>query len=311
MDITRLRYFERVARLASFTRAAEDLHVAQPALSKQIAALEHEIGDRLFERIGGHTIILTETGKRLLLHTEAVLEAFVRLETDLVAPNGTAHTQLQIGASPSFVETLLAGVIADCVRLHPSVQVVVKTGLITSLTDDLVEGRLDAAIGVLPNMHRLLRDELLFEEEYVLLVPSEHEWASRRQVDFAELRDQPMLLPTNMRRFPDYLAPALEQHGFRLRARVESASYALLKELVRGGAGVAIVPRIVSDGSLPCARIAEPRITRQVGWLEREGAPELPSRNTFRELLRARCREFDVLRPKDGDSRPAANGSVV
>jgi DNA-binding transcriptional LysR family regulator len=73
MDITRLRYFERVARLASFTRAAEDLHVAQPALSKQIAALEQEIGARLFERVGGHSIILTERGQRLLAHTEAAL----------------------------------------------------------------------------------------------------------------------------------------------------------------------------------------------------------------------------------------------
>src|SRR5919202_2585098 len=139
MDITRLRYFERVARLAIFTRAAEDLHVAQPALSKQIAALEQEIGDRLFERVG-HSIILTPAGRRLLEHTEAVLQAFARLETDMVAPTGTAYTQLHIGASPSLADTLLPGVVAACVRQPPSVQIVVKAGLITSLTEELVEG---------------------------------------------------------------------------------------------------------------------------------------------------------------------------
>jgi DNA-binding transcriptional LysR family regulator len=296
MDITRLRYFERVARLASFTRAAEDLHVAQPALSKQIAALEHEIGDRVFERVGGHSIILTQTGQRLLAHTEAVLEAFVRLETEMVAANGTAYTQLQIGASPSFAETLLPGVVAAFVRQHPSVQVVIKTGLITSLTDDLVEGRLDGAIGVLPNMNRLLRDELLFEEEYVLLMPARHEWAARTTVSFSELRDRPIILPTNLRRFPDYLAPALAQHGFRLRARVESASYALIKELVRADVGIAMVPQIVCDSSLPWAGIVDPRITRQVGWLERDGAPNMPSRSTFKALLIEGCREFDLAR---------------
>jgi DNA-binding transcriptional LysR family regulator len=293
MDITRLRYFERVARLASFTRAAEDLHVAQPALSKQIAALEREIGDRLFERVGGHSIILTQTGQRLLTHTEAVLEAFVRLETEMVAPTGTAHAQLQIGASPSFAETLLPEVVAECMRRRPSVQIVIKTGLIHELTDDLVEGRLDGAVAVLPNMHRALRDELLFEEEYVLLIPPQHAWAGRGSVCFAELRDLPIMLPTNLRQFPDYLAPALAQHGFRMRATVESASYALLKALVKSNVGIAMVPQIVCDGLLPVARIVDPRITRQVGWLERDGAPDMPSRATFKAFLVERCRPLD------------------
>lgn len=295
MDITRLRYFERVARLASFTRAAEDLHVAQPALSKQIAALEQEIGARLFERVGGHAIILTQAGQRLLAHTEAVLEAFVRLESEMVAPSGTAFTQVQIGASPSAAESLLPEVVAECMRLHPAVQIVVKTGLITSLTEDLVEGRLDAAIGVLPGMHRLLRDELLFEEEYVLLMPADHEWAARGSVSFAELRDRPIMLPTNLRQFPDYLGPALAQHGFRLRATVESASYALLKALVKSGVGMAMVPQIVCDGSLPSARISDPCITRQVGWLERDGAADMPGRATFKALLMQHCRRLQPI----------------
>jgi DNA-binding transcriptional LysR family regulator len=291
MDITRLRYFERVARLASFTRAAEDLHVAQPALSKQIAALEQEIGDRLFERVG-HSIILTPAGHQLLAHTDAVLEAFARLESEMVGPSGTAVTQLQIGASPSFADTLLPTVVATFVREHPSVQIVIKTGLINALTEELVEGRLDAAIGVLPNMHRLLRDELLFEEEYVLLLPITHEWVGRSSVSFAELRDQPIILPTNLRHFPDYLAPAVAQHGFRLRARVESASYTLIKQLVAADVGVAIVPRMVCDRSQPWTRLLDPPIKRQVGWLERHGSPDVPSRTAFKALLVTHCHDL-------------------
>jgi DNA-binding transcriptional LysR family regulator len=209
----------------------------------------------------------------------------------MVAPSGTAHTQLQIGASPSFAESLLPEVVAKCLRLHPSVQVVVKTGLINTLTEDLIEGRLDGAIGVLPNMHRLLRDELLFEEEYVLLIPEDHAWARRTSVCFQELRNHPIMLPTNLRQFPDYLGPALAQHGFRLRAAVESASYALLKALVKSGVGVALVPQIVADGSVRCARILDPLVTRQVGWLEREGAADMPSRDTFKALLIEHCRK--------------------
>jgi DNA-binding transcriptional LysR family regulator len=116
--------------------------------------------------------------------------------------------------------------------------------------------------------------------------------AERTTVSFAELRDRQIILPTNLRRFPDYLATALAQHGFRLRARVESASYALIKELVRADVAIAVVPQIVCDGALPWARIVDPRITRQVGWLERDRASDMQSRNAFKALLIESCREF-------------------
>jgi DNA-binding transcriptional LysR family regulator len=111
-------------------------------------------------------------------------------------------------------------------------------------------------------------------------------------VAFAELRDKALILPTNARQYGDYLAPALAQHGFRPRALVESASYTLIRQLVQANVGMAIVPRLVCDGSVAWARLVEPTITRQVGWLERQGAPDVASRQTFKALLHERCRAF-------------------
>jgi DNA-binding transcriptional LysR family regulator len=297
MDLIRLRYFERVARLASFTRAAEELHVAQPALSKHVAALEREFGRRVFER-AGHSIILTDAGRRLLAHTERLLEDYARLQVEMGQLSGSAsYTQLRVGASHTIADHLLSGVVATFAQQHPRVQLMVESNLSHDLTKGLVEGRLEAVIGVLPSFDRLVNEEMLFEEEYVLMLPPNHTWKGRREVTFGELREEPVIVVPNLRGHRDFMAAACRLHGFRPPIRAEVTSHDLIATMVRAGVAPALVPSVTLDASLSWTHIVEPKITRQIGWMERRGSPSTEARRIFHELLVQHCRGLKLTRP--------------
>jgi DNA-binding transcriptional LysR family regulator len=283
-DLTRLRYFERVARLSSFTRAAEELNLAQPALSKQIAAIERELGEKVFER-SGRSITLTQTGRLLLSHTDRILEEFKKLQVEMGDFVQLSRTELRIGATRTISEYVLPNVIKPFLQQHPNVDLLIDTKGSDELAQDLVEGRLDAAISVLPVFHPRLQDETLFTEEFVLAVPRAHRWASRDELRFSELRDVPVILPTVGRWYRDIVGPACKQHGFRLKPRVELASYETIARLVESGVGVALVPSIAVGRGTVGVRITHPVLRRSIGWIVRSGAVAPVALQEFHRLL--------------------------
>jgi DNA-binding transcriptional LysR family regulator len=291
MDLIRVHYFERVARLGSFTRAAEELHIAQPALSKHIASLEQEIGHRVFDR-SPRSVILTEAGRRLLEHADRLLENFDRLQAEMGQLAGSAtYTHLRLGASTTVANNVLAPVLKVYMAQQPHVQVEVDSNISQVLIQNLVEGRSEAAIVEIPSFERQVTEELLFEEEFGLLMPEGHPWMQRGEIMFRELRDVPLIVRPTHNEHRDVLARVSRQAGFRPPLRAAVTSTELITAMVRDGIGPALVPAITLDGSLPWARIVEPRIIRQIGWLERTGSERTDTRTQFHEVLLAYCRQ--------------------
>lgn len=145
MDLKQIDYFVHVAELGSFTRAASVLRVAQPALSRQVRALEVELRQPLFDR-NGRGVTLTEAGKRLLAHGRGILQQVERAKQDLEDQRGAASGRLAIGLPPSLSRTLTGPLVETFRARFPKATLTVVEGLSTYTLEWLVLGRVDCAV---------------------------------------------------------------------------------------------------------------------------------------------------------------------
>jgi LysR family nitrogen assimilation transcriptional regulator len=145
MDLKQLETFVQVAELGSFTRAAAVLHVAQPALSRQVRALEVELRQPLFDR-NGRGVTLTEAGKRLLAHGRGILAQVQRAREDLETQRGAASGRLAIALPPSVSRTLTGPLVAAFREQFPQATLSLVEGLSTYALEWLALGRVDMAV---------------------------------------------------------------------------------------------------------------------------------------------------------------------
>ncbi len=145
MDLKQLQYFVQVAELGGFTRAASVLRVAQPALSRQVRALEVELRQRLFDR-NGRGVTLTAAGTRLLAHGRGILQQVERARLDLEDQRGAASGLLSIGLPPSVSRTLTAPLVEAFRERFPRATLSVVEGLSTYTLEWLAQGRIDCAV---------------------------------------------------------------------------------------------------------------------------------------------------------------------
>jgi LysR family transcriptional regulator, transcription activator of glutamate synthase operon len=290
MDIARLQYFERVARVRSFTRAAQELHVAQPALSKQVALLERELGAKVFER-RGHDISLTQVGQLLLRHVDQVLRAFSVMESDVEDFVRARPVQVVIGASPTASRCLLPAVISRFALEYPHIALVIATKPSDRLLQDVADGRLDLAIGAVAAVAAEVKFQRVLDEDFALVISPSHPWADRSKVRFRELRNVDLVVPPMGLWYRDVVAPACARHGFSLKTRVELGDYETMRRLIRDGVGVGLMPRLGADESLVAVRVVEPELCRAVGWMHLASRPPFGPMAAFQELLQAHVAE--------------------
>lgn len=172
MELKQLDTFVRVAELGSFTRAAAVLRVAQPALSRQVRALEVELRQPLFER-NGRGVTLTEAGKRLLAHGRGILQQVQRARQDLDEQRGAASGLLSLGLPPSLSRTLTAPLVEAFRARFPKATLSMVEGLSTYMLEWLAEGRLDCALVYNATPTPALDLQPLLDEQLYLVCPRE------------------------------------------------------------------------------------------------------------------------------------------
>ena len=145
MDLKQLEYFVQIAELGSFTRAASVLRVAQPALSRQVRALEVELHQPLFER-NGRGVTLTPAGQRLLAHGRGILQQVERARQDMEDERGAASGLLSIGLPPSLSRSLTAPLVEAFRARFPKAALTMVEGLSTYMLEWLAQGRIDCAV---------------------------------------------------------------------------------------------------------------------------------------------------------------------
>jgi LysR family nitrogen assimilation transcriptional regulator len=174
MDIKQLSYFLHVAELGSFTRAANLLAIAQPALSRQVRQLELELRQTLLTR-NGRGVCLTEAGKRLLEHTRGILYQVDRVHEDLEAMRGAPVGRSVIGVPPSLGRNFTVALVEDFKRHYPKATLAVVEGMSTNVQEWLAQGRIDVGLVYNPVPSPLLETTPLFSEPLHLVGPAERQ----------------------------------------------------------------------------------------------------------------------------------------
>lgn len=187
LDLGRLRQFLAVAEALSFTRAAEQLHIAQPALSRQISRLERDLGARLFDRTR-RRVQLTEAGRVLLVHARALIESSARARRDVDSAARGEIGEVVVGFVPTVGGSLLPEAIRSYQAGHPGIKLELRE-VMTLQAELLMRDEIDVALSHYPNAERgTIQSELIRSEPYSLVaLPADHRLAALRSVGLSEL----------------------------------------------------------------------------------------------------------------------------
>lgn len=271
IDIRQMRYFVAVAETLHFGRAAERLHISQPPLSRQIAALEKELGVRLFDR-QSRRATLTPAGRRFLEDARAVLIGFDQAcQNARMAERGEIG-ELSVGFMMHAAYTVLPGLTRRYMASHPGVRVELREVIPGILGDAVLTGRFDAAILFDPGPVRGLATQVIFREPLSLALHVSHPLAARKTVSAGQLNGEAFIAA------PAEVAPRLRQSiagycrsgGFEPTFRLEVELQQTIVSLVAENLGIALVPR--SMAKLGIANLAfrdledAPIIEHVVAW---------------------------------------------
>ncbi|GAA2075723.1 LysR family transcriptional regulator [Actinomadura alba] len=254
MQLQQLAYFVAVAEVRHFTQAAEALGIAQPSLSKQIKALESELGASLFSRARGN-IALTPAGEILLPLAKRILADVDTARLEVRELTGLRRGRVRLGATPS----LFAGLLADVLRRfhddHPGVRLLVEEGGSRDLVRDLTRGSLDLALVILPlSGDAPLVTRPILRENLVVAAPSHPARMSgtalprRASLRIEDLRDRPLVMFRPGYDLREATISACRHAGFEPRFAVEGGEMDAVLRFVETGLGLAVVPSMVLAG---------------------------------------------------------------
>ena len=247
MELRHLRYFVAVAEERHFGRAATRLHIAQPPLSRQIRALEAELGEPLLYRTT-RSVELSPAGEVLLERARDILAAVDSAVDDTRRAARGEYGRLAIGFTGSTTYATLPALAAALRRALPGVVLDLRGELLTpAQVARLLDGTLDLGLLRPPVPGRELVTEVLRSEPLLAVLPAAHPLAARTTVPLEELREEPFVTyPSHFRSVVhDAVEDACAAHGFKPVAAHEVAETATLVSFVAAGLGVSLVPASV------------------------------------------------------------------
>jgi len=261
MNLNQLRIFQSAARLLNFTRAAEELHLTQPGISKHLKALEEYYGTRLFDRLGKKQV-LTQAGELLFEATSAIFNLLDGAKTRIDDLNGLAGGKLIVGASVTIGSYLLPDKLVRFRLRHPGIEIKVETAFSRQIAEKVLDNSVELGLvgHYLPDPRLLARPFLT--ERLVLIVSHRHPWAGRKSdVRPAELANQTLLLSKRGSGTWRIVEEFLAGKGARLGNTIELGTSEAVKQAVAANLGVSLLSehlldRELADGVLMAVSLA-------------------------------------------------------
>ena len=242
INLNQLRVFHAAAKAQSFTRAAEALFLTQPGISKYIKELEEYYGVRLFERIG-RRVLLTNAGEILYAKTETIFNIIGQVKIEIDELQGLNRGTLNIGASITIGIYILPDVLGRFRTMHPKIDVRLEIALNRQIADMLLDNSIDFGfLGAHVHDHRLVTTPF-FEDELVLIVPGNHEWAKRDKVAPNDLMGSPFIFSGRGSGTREVIEERLDRLGIVLKNTMEFGHTEAVKKAVEAGLGISIVSK--------------------------------------------------------------------
>lgn len=310
MTLNELRYIVAVARERHFGRAAESCFVSQPTLSVAVKKLEDELGVSLFER-GAGEVAITAVGEQIVAQAQRVLEEADSIRRLARTGQDPLVGTLRVGAIYTVGPYLFPHLIAVMAELAPRMPLVIEESFTAVLCERLRQGKLDAIIISLPFEEPGVVTAPLYDEPFVLLLPSAHPWTEKDSVDMDNLGGENVLLlgaghcfrDQVLRVCPQCLQPSsTEGH---LQRTLEGGSLETIRYMVASGVGVTILPCTAagadrfSERLVSIRRFSQQAPQRRVALAWRRSFPRQEAVDLLRQAIQA-CNLTCVRRIEGG-----------
>jgi len=295
MDTRQLAAFCAVVERASFSQAAEQLGVTQPAVSLQIRSLEKRLGVQLLDR-SGRRVEPTDAGRRLYRSSLRLLAQEEQLLAELGAEaEGELTGRLELGASTGPGGTVIPIVLCEFQRSHPEVHVALTVSDTQRIVEEVARRELELGVVGAARRHRGVVFEPFFRDEVVLAVPRGHRFADRT-LSLDELRAEPLVLMQEGAGVRQMIDDELRAVGVRLRdfdVRLELGLQESARTAVLAGFGVTFISRAaieadVSAGMIAIARVAGLDASREISLVRASGRAETRVAQAFVDFARNR-----------------------
>ncbi len=272
VNLRDLEYFASVAEQEHFGKAAEHCHVSQPTLSGQIKKLEESLGVKLLERTN-RRVMMTEPGREVLASVRRILAEVERIRDVARAAQDPLAGRFRLGAFPTLSSYVLPDLVRAVRRELPRLRLVLSEEKTESLLARLRDGSLDAALIALPVRDDFLVAEPLFRDEFLLAVPEDHPLAGRREVALDDLGERNLLLLEEGHCLRDQALEVCSRHGIGEEQDFRATSLETLREMVRAGTGITLVPRIAvreGESGIRYLTLRAPVPSREIGLVWRK-----------------------------------------
>lgn len=289
MELRQLRYLEAVTRHRHFTRAADELHVAQSALSQQVARLERELGMTLLQRTT-RSVEMTDAGELVARRARAILAEADALRADVDALRGLTRGRVRIGALLFGGQLDIPVLLASFIDRYPDVDVGLREGTVQRMLEMLMTGSLDLTFALEPpaipeGLERLP----VSSEELAVAASPDHRLARRARLALTDLRDERLIMFERGASTRERVDAAFAAAGVAPHVALEANDLAFVRALVARGIGLAIMPRSFADlpGPPIAVRPLTPRLRMPVALWWRSGRHLSPAARAFVEFTRA------------------------
>lgn len=245
MEFHQLRYFVAVAEEGNFTRAAEKMRIAQPSLSQQIAKLEKELGQVLFDRLS-RRITLTQAGEQLLEHARKILAETEDARRKMADASTQIAGKLTVGVIPTIGPYCLPQIIRAFSDRYPEVELSLVEDYTERLLELLDRGELDLALISSAKPPSAVFLETVTSEPLMVLVPGDHPLRNRKSVPWKAFEGEPFLLLQDMHCLSGQVMEACHLEASKPRIVLRAGQLETIAMMVSAGLGVSVVPRMMA-----------------------------------------------------------------
>jgi len=300
----RLQVFYTVARLLSFTKAAETLHMTQPAVTFQVRQLEDYFNTRLFDRTHNR-VTLTEVGRKAYEYAERIFELYTEMEDAVKEMTGDVSGALTIGASTTIAEYMLPGLLRSYRDKHPSVNLRLKVsnseGIISMVENSMID------LGIVESFvtNKNLLVEVCRVDQLVAVVPPNHPIAKRDTITMEELIQHPFICREEGSGTREVIIEYMTKMGLDrngLNVCLELGSPESIKGAVEAGMGITIlshatIAKEISLGTLTYTQLAPP-LERQFAFVRQRQKFRLRAMEELLDFAREYCEEHPYKKPQ-------------
>ncbi|SEH08356.1 selenium metabolism-associated LysR family transcriptional regulator [Candidatus Venteria ishoeyi] len=293
----RLQVFYTVARMLSFTKAADALHMTQPAVTFQVRQLEEYFNTRLFDRTHNR-ISLTNVGERVFEYAEKIFDHYAEMENAVKELTGDVSGVLVIGASTTIAEYMLPTLLGDFKRKYPKVRIRLKIsnteGIVSMIEDNII----DLGVVEAPVNNKSLVVELCWQDHMVGVVPIDHPFAKNKTVSVHDLFTEPYICREEGSGTREVISEYLETAGIsacNLNIVMELGSPEAIKGAVEAGMGVSILSRATVQkelklGTLKAVKL-KPTLQRPFSFVHQKQKFRLRAMDELLIFARQYCSE--------------------